>query len=98
MANIPQHVLYAGTPVHLERTPSGGMRVLVFDTKRRGFFPDSTYLSRILYDRDNLAQTVNVETFQRRVAHLKFGTKLNPLQKVPTQKIQPLRFAKIIAK
>jgi hypothetical protein len=98
MANIPQHVLYAGTPVHLERTPSGGMRVLVFDTKRRGFFPDSTYLSRILYDRDNLAQTVNAETFQRRVAHLKFGTKLNPLQKVPTQKIQPLRFAKITAK
>ncbi len=62
-SSIPEHVLYAGKPVHLEQTPEG-LRVRVFDSTTKEFVTDFSYLSRILYDRDNLVETIDFQTFQ----------------------------------
>lgn len=65
-SSIPEHVLYAGKPVHLEQTPEG-LRVRVFDLATKKFVTDFSYFSRILYDRDNLVETVDSATFNRAV-------------------------------
>jgi hypothetical protein len=65
-SSIPEHVLYAGKPVHLEQTPEG-LRVRVFDSMTKKFVTDFSYFSRILYDRDNLVETVDSATFDRAV-------------------------------
>ncbi|UQN10235.1 hypothetical protein [Deinococcus sp. QL22] len=70
MTQALQFFLYGDTPVKFERTPSGGLRVWVFDPETRGFFADSTYRSRVLYDRDNLTRAVNEAEFTREVERL----------------------------
>lgn len=73
MTRTPQFFLYGDTPVKFEQTPSGGLRVLVFDPETREFFADSTYRSLVLYDRDNLARVVDEGEFEQAVERLSTG-------------------------
>ena len=66
----PQYYVYDGLPVKLEPTPRGGLKVKVFQRGTKKFKGDSTYLSHLLYDRDNLAREVTVEEFRRQVGRL----------------------------
>jgi hypothetical protein len=65
-----RYYLYGETPVKMEVTPEGALRVLVFDETSGSFRRDTTYRSRILYDRDNLARELNQAEFNRRVMSL----------------------------
>lgn len=70
MPEPTQFYVYGETPVMFRRTPSGGVRVLVFDPVTRSFFADSTYRSRVLHDRDNLTRVVDEAEFTRLVEAL----------------------------
>lgn len=60
----PQYYLYGDLPVKMELTPSGGLRVSVFDPATRTFQADSSYRSRVLHDRDNLARELSEQEFE----------------------------------
>ena len=70
MTKSPQFFLYGDTPVMFRRTSSGGIQVLVFDASTKAFFADSTYRSRVLYDRDNLTRIVDEAEFNAQVETL----------------------------
>ncbi|WP_161882816.1 hypothetical protein [Deinococcus alpinitundrae] len=85
MREKPQYFLYGKTPVKFEPTPSGGLRVQVFDRKTKKFVSDSTYRSRVLYDRDNLTVMVDQAEFERQVVGL--GGRRIQRDVSPTQKV-----------
>jgi len=70
MLKSPQFFMYGETPVMFRQTPSGGIKVMVFDPVTKEFFADSTYRSRVLYDRDNLTRMVDETEFMRLVQDL----------------------------
>lgn len=70
MTTFPEFYLYGDIPVKFVRTASGGIQVLVFDRDSKAFYADSTYRSRVLYDRDNLTRRVDEAEFGRQVEAL----------------------------
>ena len=72
-STLPQYYLYDDLPVKMELTASGGLRVSVFDPATRGFRADSSYGSRVMRDRDNLARAVSELEFETRLHQLLNG-------------------------
>lgn len=98
MREKPQYFLYGKTPVKFEPTPAGGLRVQVFDRKTKTFVSDSTYRSRVLYDRDNLTRAVDQAEFDRQVVRLGGGRLaggLSPLRKVSPSQVKAGRLIKL---
>lgn len=93
MKNTAQHklteyYLYDDLPVKMEVTSRGGLRVSVLDPATRSFFADSTYRSRVLYDRDNLARKLSEYEFKARLCLL---LKHTPFRRLPDQRMKALK-------
>jgi len=70
VASSTQFFLYGDTPVKLEPTPQGGMRVSFFDVHSGSFRLEATFWSRIFHDRDGMARKVARQEFDRQITRL----------------------------
>ena len=63
-----RYYLYGHTPVKLEPTPSGGLRVQAFDRQTRCFYTDCTLYAAILFGRGEAAREIDRSEFEQLTA------------------------------
>ncbi|GEM47327.1 hypothetical protein [Deinococcus cellulosilyticus] len=63
-----RYYLYGHTPVKLETTTSGSLKVLVFNPKTRSFYPDCTLYPAILFGRGDEIRQIDEAEFRQLTA------------------------------